>query len=59
MYDKNNGFGFIIGENETEYYTRFDGLTNEEKNKAEKGKSVSFELREGLRGEEATNVKLL
>ena len=59
LYDKGKGFGFIVGENETEYYTKFDGLTPEEKAKADKGMDVSFDLQEGLRGQEGINVKLL
>ncbi|MCR4614348.1 MAG: cold shock domain-containing protein [Bacteroidaceae bacterium] len=59
LYDKGHGFGFVVGENGTEYYTKFDGLSPEEKAKAEKGMPISFELQEGLRGEEAVNVKLL
>ena len=59
IFDKPNGFGFIVGENDTEYYTRFDGLTDEEKAKAEEGMPVSFELQDGLRGEEAIQVRLL
>lgn len=59
LYDKGYGFGFVVGENGTEYYTKFDGLTAEEKAKAVKEMAVSFDLQEGLRGEEAINVKLL
>ncbi|MBQ9669975.1 MAG: cold shock domain-containing protein [Prevotella sp.] len=59
MYDKSNGFGFIVGENGKEYYTKFDGLTAKEKSKAEKGVSVSFDLQEGLHGEEGVNVRLM
>ena len=58
IFDKANGFGFIAGEDGTEYYTKFDGLTPDEKAKAEKGMAVSFDLQEGLRGQEAINVKL-
>lgn len=59
MYDKENGFGFILGDNGIEYYTRFEGLSLEEKFKTEKGMSVIFDLQEGLRGDEAINIKLL
>ena len=59
LHDKAHGFGFVVGEDKNEYYTRFDGLTAEEKKGAEKGMSVSFNLKEGLRGKEAINVKLL
>lgn len=59
LHDKGNGFGFIIGENGNDYYTKFDGLSPEEKSKAEKGVSVSFDLQEGLRGEEAINVRFV
>ncbi len=59
LYDKSHGFGFVVGEDGNEYYTRFEGLTPEEKAGAEKGMSVSFDLKEGLRGQEAINVRLL
>ena len=59
IFDKPNGFGFIVGENDTEHYTRFDGLTDEEKAKAEEGMAVTFELQDGLRGEEAILVRLI
>ncbi len=59
LFDKGQGFGFIKGENGVEYYTRFEGLSLEEKNKAQKGMSVCFNLQEGLRGEECINVRLL
>ena len=59
MYDNGMGFGFVNGENGKEFYTRFEGLTPEEKAKIKEGMPVSFDLQEGLRGEEAINVKLL
>ena len=59
IYDKANGFGFVAGDDGTEYYTKFDGLTSEEKTKTEEGMAVSFDLQEGMRGLEAINVKLL
>ena len=59
MYDNGMGFGFVDGENGKEFYTRFEGLTPEEKAKIKEGMPVSFDLQEGLRGEEAINVKLL
>ena len=59
VYDKAKGYGFVVGEDGNDYYTRFDGLTPEEKAKAEKGMAVCFDLQEGLRGQEAYNVTLL
>ena len=59
LHDKNIGFGFVEGDNGKEYYTRFDGLSSEERSKAEIGMPISFDLEEGLRGEEAIKVKLL
>lgn len=59
LFDKGNGFGFVTGDDGKDYYTKFAGLTVEEKGKAEKGMSVSFDLQEGLRGQEAINVKLI
>lgn len=59
LHDKAHGFGFVVGEDGNEYYTRFEGLTPEEKAEAEKGMSVSFDLQEGLRGKEARNMKLI
>ena len=58
MYDKAGGFGFVTGSDGKDYYTKFAGLTAEEKDRAEKGMPVSFDLQEGLRGQEAINVKL-
>ena len=59
LHDKIVGFGFIEGENGKQYYTQFDGLSLEEKARADQDVPVSFDLQEGLRGEEAVNVKLL
>ena len=59
LYDKRMGFGFIEGDDGKEYYTQFEGLTPEEKEKADQGVPVSFDIQEGLRGEEAINLKLL
>lgn len=59
LIDKGKGFGFVTGDDAQNYYTKFDGLSTEERAKAEIGMAVSFDLEEGLRGQEAINVKLL
>lgn len=59
LIDKGKGFGFVIGDDAQSYYTKFDGLSAEDRAKAEVGMGVSFDLEEGLRGQEAINVKLL
>ena len=56
FFNDSKGFGFIIEEDsKTEYFVHVTGLIDEIKD----GDEVEFELKEGRKGMNATNVKVL
>ena len=54
FYNNNKGFGFIIGEDEKEYFVHISGLNEGVKLRDED--SVTFDVEEGDRGLKAVNV---
>lgn len=59
LHEVAHGFGFITGEDGKDYYTQFQGLSADDKAQSLKGKSVTFDLVDGLRGDEAINLVLI
>lgn len=56
FFDESKGYGFIKDSNsEKEYFMHVSGLVDE----VQKDDSVTFELQEGKKGLNATNVKLI
>ena len=54
FFDGTKGFGFIAGEDGTEYFVHQTGLN--EGVTLNEGDSVTFDVEEGERGPKATNV---
>jgi len=55
FFNKSKGFGFIVGEDEKDYFVHFTGLNDGVNIKD--GDSVIFDIEEGDRGPKATNVE--
>jgi len=53
FYNREKGFGFITKEDQSEIFVHATGLVDE----IEKGDSVTFEITEGKKGDNAINVK--
>ncbi|MCK4408011.1 MAG: cold shock domain-containing protein [Bacteroidales bacterium] len=56
FFSESRGFGFIIEEkSETDYFVHISGLID----KIHEGDNVEFELKEGKKGLNAVNVKVI
>ncbi|MBU1012758.1 MAG: cold shock domain-containing protein [Bacteroidetes bacterium] len=56
FFNESKGFGFIIEENsKSEYFVHVSGLINE----IHEGDSVNFELKEGKKGLNAVDVRVV
>lgn len=59
-YDKQKGYGFIVDENEKEYFVHYSGFPNfQESIRKEDLVKVEFEELKSDRGLQATNVVLV
>ncbi len=56
FFNESKGFGFIVDdESQTEYFVHVSGLID----KIDKGYAVEFELKEGKKGLNAINVRVI
>lgn len=55
-FNADKGFGFIERENGSDLFVHFSGIAAEGFKTLEEGQSVEFDITEGQRGEQATNV---
>ncbi|PTJ80823.1 cold-shock protein [Staphylococcus succinus] len=55
-FNAEKGFGFIERENGSDLFVHFSGITAEGYKSLEEGQKVEFDITEGQRGEQATNV---
>ena len=56
-YDKEKGYGFIVGEDSKDYFVHYTALPQEQTSIREEDKlSVSFEVVETQRGTQAQNI---
>ncbi|ORI01151.1 cold-shock protein [Mammaliicoccus sciuri] len=55
-FNAEKGFGFIERENGNDLFVHFSGIVAEGYKFLEEGQSVEFDITEGQRGEQATNV---
>ena len=53
-YDKTKGFGFIVGEDNKEYFVHESGI---KQGPIEENDEVTFDVEKGDRGPKAINVK--
>ncbi|PCF83757.1 cold-shock protein [Staphylococcus intermedius] len=55
-FNSEKGFGFIERENGNDVFVHFSGITGEGYKSLEEGQNVDFDIIDGQRGEQATNV---
>ncbi|MFK3833158.1 cold-shock protein [Staphylococcus saprophyticus] len=55
-FNAEKGFGFIERENGSDLFVHFSGIVAEGYKSLEEGQNVEFDITEGQRGEQATNV---
>jgi CspA family cold shock protein len=55
-FNAEKGFGFIERENGSDLFVHFSGIVAEGYKSLEEGQKVEFDITEGQRGEQATNV---
>jgi cold shock protein len=55
-FNNKKGYGFITPENGNDVFVHFSAITGEGYKSLEEGQAVEFEIKEGPKGQEATNV---
>ena len=55
-FNQRKGFGFLISEDGKEVFVHFSSIQGEGFKSLREGEEVTFEITEGEKGEEATNV---
>ena len=55
-FNAEKGFGFIEREDGDDVFVHFSGIAGEGYKTLEEGQQVSFDIEEGQRGEQATNI---
>lgn len=58
-FNTEKGFGFIEREDGSDVFVHFSGIAGEGYKTLEEGQKVDFDITEGQRGEQATNVVVL
>ena len=58
-FNAEKGFGFIEIEDGDDVFVHFSGINGDGYKSLEEGQAVEFEITEGQRGEQATNVTAL
>ena len=57
-YDRTNGFGFIIGEDDRDYFVHVSGLRPQLQQRGlREGQQVLFDTEFGIKGDKAVNVR--
>lgn len=57
MFNKEKGYGFIHGEDGTDYFFHYSALLMDSYKTAEAGEHVEFEVEKSERGPRAMNIK--
>ena len=57
-FNKQKGYGFIEGDNGRDIFVHFSSIKGEGFRTLEEGQSVEFDIIQGPRGEQASNVVL-
>ena len=58
-YDRAKGFGFIIGEDDRDYFVHISGLREQLKQRGlHEGQQVLFDTEYGVKGDKAVNVRV-
>ena len=59
-FDDKKGFGFIVGDDGSDYFVHWSGIKNDEKfKKLREGQKVSFALSTNKKGTIAVNVEVI
>ena len=58
-FNAEKGFGFIEREDGNDVFIHFSGIAGEGYKTLEEGQKVDFDITEGQRGEQATNVVVM
>ncbi|AVO03427.1 cold-shock protein [Staphylococcus simulans] len=58
-FNSEKGFGFIERENGNDVFVHFSGIAGEGYKSLEDGQNVDFDIVDGQRGEQATNVVVM
>ncbi|MBI5971667.1 cold-shock protein [Staphylococcus devriesei] len=58
-FNADKGFGFIEREDGDDVFVHFSGIAGEGFKTLEEGQKVDFDITEGQRGEQATNVVVM
>lgn len=58
-FDSKKGYGFITGENGKEIFVHFSGIITNGFKSLNEGQAVEFEVSNGAKGEQATNVTVV
>ena len=58
-FNNQKGYGFITGEDGNDVFVHYSGLDMEGFQSLEEGASVEFEITDGAKGPQATNVKVI
>ncbi|SUM64231.1 cold-shock protein [Staphylococcus hominis] len=58
-FNADKGFGFIERDNGNDVFVHYSGIVGEGYKSLEEGQNVDFDIIEGQRGEQATNVVVM
>ena len=58
-FNNQKGYGFITGEDGNDVFVHYSGLNMEGFKSLEEGVAVTFEITEGTKGPQATNVEVV
>ncbi|MBM0828121.1 cold-shock protein [Staphylococcus epidermidis] len=58
-FNADKGFGFIERDNGNDVFVHYSGIVGEGYKSLEEGQNVDFDIVEGQRGEQATNVVVM
>ncbi|RUA07161.1 MAG: cold-shock protein [Fusobacteria bacterium] len=58
-FNEEKGFGFIQGEDGNDYFVHFSQINKEGFKTLKEGEEVSFDVTEGAKGPQASNVEVL
>ena len=58
-FNPDKGFGFLLGEDQNDYFVHFSNINSDGFKTLRQDDQVSFEVEQGSKGPEATNVTVL
>lgn len=58
-FNADKGFGFIERDNGNDVFVHYSGIAGESYKSLEEGQNVDFDIVQGQRGEQATNVVVM